>query len=91
MGLSPTLVNLLLDLNLRFLDGRLFIAERFRNDKRRFGLVRAALLGVFKFRTWSDSRWVVLGGASRAYVASLLVGIRSLVEYVRTITPVIEN
>jgi hypothetical protein len=91
LGLPPKIVDLLLTLQIRFLDGRLFIAERFRHDSDRFNLIATVLLAVFKWRTWSDSRWVVLGESSRSLVASLVVGLRGLVTFVRTQTPVTED
>ena len=46
--------------------------------------ISGALLGVYHFRPFSDSRWVTIGCNCRTLVASLMLGLHSLVDEIRS-------
>ena len=45
--------------------------------------VSACMLGVFRFRPFTTSRWITVGDSSRSLVASLCLGLQGLVHMIR--------
>ena len=45
--------------------------------------VVTALLGIWKFKTFSDSRWITVGICCRSLVAGLLSGLSSLIDFIK--------
>ena len=71
------------ELQLRWDGERLLVAEKWRGDDRLMMMLEVALLGVFKYHGWKDTRWVSLGPTGRAMSASELLGITNLVDFIR--------
>ena len=82
-GLPPALVETLLTMQLRFIDGRLRIALRFRDLPGSAQLVTTCLVCIWEFRQWTDSRWISMGRSSRRMTVALFTGIESLVATLR--------
>ena len=57
------------------------VATRHAADAQIHDRVTVALLHVWKFRKFSDSRWVTLGPSMRTLLASLLLGLKEYVDY----------
>eukprot|EP00972_Heterocapsa_arctica_P058615 8644479-Heterocapsa_arctica.AAC.1 len=45
--------------------------------------VSSALLGLWHFKKFTDSRWITVGCSCRTLVAGLLTGLDSLVAFIR--------
>ena len=84
LGLDPTLVEVLAcQLRLQWKGGRLQVAASCLNLPDVMETVSSALLGVWHFKRFSDSRWITVGCSCRTLVASLLTGLESLVAFIR--------
>ena len=59
------------------------MATKWRGDDKLMMMLEVALLGVFKYHGWKDTRWVSLGPTGRAMSASELLGITNLVDFIR--------
>ena len=66
-----------------FKDKVLRIDESWQKHGKAMEEISGALLGVYHFRPFSDSRWVTIGCNCRTLVASLLLGLPSLVAEIR--------
>ena len=82
LGLSGALLDSLIDLQIRFSGGQLLVAEVYRNEPNIDQHVYAVLLAVWRFETFTDSRWNTLGQASKSLLATAIVGIEPLVQYI---------
>lgn len=71
------------ELRLQWKGGNLEVSEAAAEIPNIVGQASFALLSVWRFRVFSDSRWVSVGCSCRALAASLLTGIDSLVAYIR--------
>ena len=73
LGLDPTLVEALAcQLRLQWKGGRLQVAASCLHLPDVMETVSSALLGVWHFKRFSDSRWITVGCSCRTLVASLL-------------------
>lgn len=70
-------------LELRFEDGRLCISEACSGRYDLIELISTALLSVWKFVQWSESRFLTVGVSARRVVAALLTGLEDLVDLIR--------
>ena len=43
----------------------------------------AIILSIFRFKKFTDSRWLTIGGSSRTLLAALVVGLHPLVQFIR--------
>ena len=82
LGLSAEWVEVMSDLHIRWQGDRLCVAKAHLYNERVVSLVVAALMRVWQFREWTDSRWLTIGPSSRTMVAALLLGLEGLVEWV---------
>jgi len=82
LGFSGALLDSLIDMQIRFSGGQLLVAEVFRKEPNIYQQVYAVLLGVWRFETFTDSRWNTLGQASKSLLAAAIVGIEPLVQYI---------
>jgi hypothetical protein len=80
LGLEPQWV--LESLQLRWHDGCLRVAPSWQKDPKLCELISATLLHVFRFKSFTESRWVSMGPACRTLCASLALGLESLVQHV---------
>lgn len=66
-------------LQLRFSRGRLLVAECFHDDIHIVQKVRTAIMHIFKFRRWSESRWGGVDKCVRYLSGALFIGLEALV------------
>ena len=86
LGVEPKIVTVLsedLQLSWDRESQLLLIAKDWAQRKDAMEQISGALLGVWHFRTFSDSRWVSVGTSCRAVAAGLLTGLPSLVDQLR--------
>lgn len=81
LGVAPEWVEVLVRLQVRFQDGRLKLAAACKTDADARSDLEGALLHVFAFRRFSDSRWATLGPCGRTVLAACALGLPSLVEF----------
>jgi hypothetical protein len=82
MGLTDEWVTLFVDLHIRWENGRLCVAEKWRALPTTPEAVTTCLMHVWAFRSFSDSRWCSLGAGCRSLVSSLMVGLADLVRII---------
>ena len=70
------------DLQLWWEDGSLYFIRDAFKDGDIVCVVASALMAVWRFVKFSDSRWLTLGTSARTVVAALLTGIESLVQMI---------
>ena len=68
-----------------FQEGRLLAATEAQADPSFVDRILGALMGVWRFVTFSDSRWLSVGVSARAVIASLLTGVESLITFARRV------
>ena len=61
----------------------LWVAEEHRGDEDLFQKISVCMLSVFKFKKFTDSRWITLGECCRSLVASVSLGMQGLVKHIR--------
>ena len=81
LGLESQWCEMLVELQLRCTDGVLYVAVRFEDDADIVEKVSSVLTIVFRWRGWTDSRWLSAGDSTRTLLASIILGIESLVSY----------
>lgn len=79
LGVSSEIVELLSQMQLRFQGGQLKVAPSFQAKDDLPDLIAMCLMHIWTFRRFSESRWLTLGSSSRCLIASLLLGLPSLV------------
>ena len=79
LGHSDAWVDILTRLQIRFESGALFVAEALEQDDDVIDQITACLLHLWKFRSWSESRWCGVGVSSRALMGCLMCGLEALV------------
>ena len=84
LGLEPDWCELLLELELRWEDGSLCVAERHRGSLSVVRQVVKAQLRSWQFRVWTESRWLSIGGRARSMILCCLLGITDLVSFCLT-------
>ena len=82
IGLADEWLMLFMQLAIRWEDGKLKVAASLADAPSAPQQIVVALLHVWKFRTWSTSRWCAIGESCRCLVASLYTGLSSLVRQI---------
>ena len=82
LGESEKWVQLLSELQIRFEDGCLCLAAGLEHDPSAADKATAALLHLWRFRAWSDSRWCGIGPSRKALMGCLLCGLHDLVDFI---------
>ncbi|CAE8622776.1 unnamed protein product [Polarella glacialis] len=82
LGFRGEWLDLLVKLQIRFVDDKLKVAAAFEIDGNTEQLVYMALLQVWKFAKFTDSRWATIGCTSRSLLSSTILGLESLVAHV---------
>ena len=77
LKLGDELVGLLVQWEVRYVGGRLLVSEARRSEANVVYDLHTIVLGVWRYRKYSDSRWLGLGAASCRLVAGQLLGISS--------------
>ena len=83
LGVEPEVASDLSRLGLRWHQGKLLLFRSAASTHGFMDSIRAALLSVFRFKSFTDSRWVTVGEACRSLVASLSLGLMGLVQMIR--------
>ena len=78
--LSSEWVDQLVELELRFEDGVLKVHTRWQDDLELPDMLMTVLLYIWRWRRFSDSRWVTLGASCRCLLASLCCGLQDFVN-----------
>ena len=83
IGTGSDMVEELTDLGLEWVDGKLYVNQAHEGspgiDKR----VRSALLYIFKFKRFTNSRWATIGCSMQSLAASLSVGLAEVMRQVK--------
>ena len=83
LDLPEETVSLLAEvLQLRFIGGALYVTSSVETEDL-VGLIITGLFAVFKFRKFSDSRWLTIGPSARTMVAAQLLGLSHLMGFIR--------
>lgn len=88
LNIDPVLVETLVDLGICW-DGeadQLKVDKKWRANPDFIETLSGAVLSLWEFRPFSESRWITVGLSCRTMVASLLSGLKSLVSYIRNDT-----
>ena len=83
VGVSGEWLEVVVDLNPWFADGRLWVAAKWNGHGKLDENLSRSLLYLFKFRQYTDSRWCTIGASCRVLVSCLAVGLESLIAFVR--------
>ena len=85
LGLDPELVELLAcELRLCWRNGELQVKSSALQEQDGPGKVYHAVMSVWKFDTFSTSRWVSVGSSCRSLTAALMLGLDSVVACIRS-------
>ena len=83
LGVDDDAAEALADLSLRWAGGQLLISEAHRGSEGLLENVSSCMVCVFRFRKFSDSRWITVGQGCRSLLAGLGVGLRGLASVIR--------
>ena len=87
LSIAPNLCDFLAySLNLRWEGGRLWVHEGLANGDA-VGLVSSALLTIWRFKQFCDSRWLTSGTSGRDMITGFLFGLDSLIEHILDVEP----
>ena len=81
-GLAPEAVDVLVDLGVRYENGRHKIRSQWRGHRELADLLAAAMLQTWCWEKFCDSRWISFGASCRQLLGSLLLGLQDYVEEV---------
>lgn len=84
LGFSAGFCDEFADLQLRFEDDALLVAERHREDPGLADRIANCFMYMFEFRGWSDTRWCAVGRICRRLLACQLCGLASLVKFIKS-------
>ena len=82
MGATHDMIDVLVSLNLHWAGGSLFCNGRHKEDPDIHTRICNAILYVWKFRKFTESRWTTVGIVCKALTASLAIGLADLVATV---------
>lgn len=83
LGVHDTSLLLLLDtLEIRFSEGALRVSHRNCQHADVIGMVFRALMSLWKFRPFTESRWLSVGSAAKSMVAASLTGLSEFIAWV---------
>ena len=80
LGILPEVADLLVTLELRWTGGALNISRKCVEHDDLLGSIVTSLLTVWKFKQFTDSRWVTVGESTRTIIAGLLTGLDGLAQ-----------
>ena len=83
LGVDSEDADILADLQVKWDGERLWVAEEHAGNKDLFQKISVCMLSVFKFKKFTDSRWITLGECCRSLVASVSLGMQGLVKHIR--------
>ena len=80
LDIEPQWVDQMCDSQMRWESGCLKVAKRYEGGAEAKSLVEMALMNVWSFRRFSDSRWISLGSSCRTLLAAVVLGLPDLVD-----------
>ena len=83
LGVHSETADFLADAGVRWIGGKLHVSSGAVGRPDFQSKLTGAMLEIFRFRTFTHSRWTTIGKACRTLVGSLLLGVQSLVAYTR--------
>lgn len=83
LGIEDEVLQVLVSYRLLFLHGRFVVAAEVRDQPDFLDTLMASVMGVWRFVTFSESRWLTLGRGARSLIASHLTGLFSLLDFCR--------
>jgi hypothetical protein len=83
LGQSSEVVALLCELQLRHADGRLRVSSRAAEAGDIVSKVVAAVLFVWRFQRFTESRWLTVGSSARTMVSAHLTGLTQFLTWVK--------
>lgn len=83
LQIDSEVVDVLVSLELRWSGDRLEVCNRFEDDPHLMHMLSGALLHLWRFRKFCDSRWITVGVTCRTLVIGLLTGLHDTVRYIR--------
>ena len=85
LGVDSEVVELVVKMGLWWDEesGHLVVLDKCRGQENIYQRIQDALLGLWEFRTFSDSRWVTVGVSCRGVVAGLQSGLEAYVKFLR--------
>ena len=83
LGVPEHWLELFNDSQIRFHNGRLFVKSSLADAVDLHKRLTVLFLWTWKFRTWSDSRWLGLGKCCRCLVLAIVLGLSDLVEWIK--------
>ena len=78
INIEAELVDMLVQIQLRYGNGFLMVASAFSDREDTPQIIITCLVKLWKFRRFSESRWLTLGDACRALIASEICGLSAL-------------
>jgi hypothetical protein len=83
MGVQPEWIDLVARFDPQWVAGRLVVRESSRDGQSSDEDLAKCLLYLYKFKSYSESRWMTLGTSLRLFVAARAAGLDGLVQNVR--------
>ena len=82
MGFKEPWLGLVVKLQVRFKDEKLYVAREYMYDMDLPAVLTALMFKTLRFRKWSDSRWLSVGESCRTLLGACLLGLPQLVRYI---------
>ena len=73
----------MVELKLLFIDGELHCDAKWKDSPDIFERVSGAFLFMMRYKKYASNRWCSAGGASKAFVGTMIIGLDALVELTR--------
>ena len=81
-GCSDEVLADMIDLEMRFLNGRLLIAARHRGKPGLLNLLVVVFMKAWTFRRWTKTRWLQFGKGGRVMTRACFCGLLDLVKFI---------
>jgi hypothetical protein len=84
LGVEPHIWDVLVELQLRFHDGRLMVHASVADDPSLADKLSSSLLYVWRLRRYTSSRWLTVGETCRTLVRAMLSGLGDLISFAKS-------
>jgi hypothetical protein len=85
LGLEDDVICQLVRYRLLWFAGTLIVSADFQDDPELINELVAVLMAVWRFVSFTESRYLTIGASARTVISALLTGIGSLIGYCRTV------
>ena len=82
LGVESEVSDVLAAMNLHWSGGKLSVSVS-QGLGNLHETIAAAMLAVFRFKQFTDSRWITVGDSCRSLMASMALGLQGLVDFIR--------